>query len=209
MEPPPEGLEHNHWKYFRFYVLTMRIPDTFGVCGNIWISTVTEHCVVGKYVLETRVFFFSCSCSFVCSVSDLTNVFFLWSCSLTSCLSSSRAPSPPVVGVVAKRPARDHHHSASQLLGLVVSGSPGGAGGRGLPGEGGRRAAPHGGQRALGRAAAVGVGQVAHRHREGERGERRRGQSGVSGRGRADESQALLQPTGHGGASERRSDLPH
>ncbi|XP_061631093.1 uncharacterized protein LOC133478710 isoform X3 [Phyllopteryx taeniolatus] len=32
---------------------------------------------------------------------------------------------------------------------VLVFGAPGGAGGRGLPGEGGRRAAPHGGRRAL------------------------------------------------------------
>lgn len=131
-------------------------------------------------------------------------------CSLisASCLSPSRFPPSAVVGVAARRPAGDHHHPAPQLLGLVVSGSPGGAGGRGLPGEGGGRAAPHGGQRTLRRPAAVGVGQDSCRDREGQRGETRGGLREFFGRGWADESQALLQPTGHGGDAEGRRYLP-
>lgn len=117
-------------------------------------------------------------------------------------VSASRAPPSAAVGV----PAGDHRHAASQLLRLVVSGSAGGAGGRGLPGEVRRRAAPHCGQRSLWRPAAVGVGQDARRDGEGQRGGTRRGRRGVFGGGRADESQ-VLQPTGHGGVSQGGSYL--
>lgn len=117
----------------------------------------------------------------------------------------SRVPASAVLGLVARRPAGDHHHSASQLLGLVISGSAGGAGGGGLSGEGGRRAAPHGGQRTLWRPAAVGVGQDACWDGKGQRGETRGGKSGVSDGGQADEPQVVLQPTRYGGGSEGRS----
>ncbi len=130
-------------------------------------------------------------------------------CSWQFPVFSSRVPPPALVGVVARRPgpARDHRHSASQLLRLVVSGSTGGAGGRGVPGEVWWRAAPHGGQCTLWRSAAVSVRQDACWDWEGQWGGRGWWRRGVFDGGQAHESQAVLQPTGHGGVSEGRSYL--
>lgn len=115
---------------------------------------------------------------------------------------SRRIPPPTLVGITAMRPisAGDHRHSASQLVRLVLSGSTGGARGRGLPGEVRWRASPHSRQRTLWCSAVVGVQQDARWDR-GQSGGRRWGRCEVF------ESQAVLQSTGHRGVSEGRSYL--